>query len=56
MVMIIKNKEQLKVYQDQIQQLIGKKQFNASLFTRKISLKENPVDIQKRLRDEWFKK
>jgi len=53
MVMIIKNKEELKVYQDEIQQIIGKKQFNASLFTCKIAIKENPVDIQKRLRDEW---
>jgi hypothetical protein len=53
MVIVIKKGESKKSIQNKLRKLKGGKGFPASKFTGKIKIDEDPVAIQRRLRDEW---
>ena len=54
MVVILKKGSALSVIQNLIESLKKRhKGFNAHKFCGAIKLKENPIDIQKKMRNEW---
>ena len=53
MVMIIKNGDNVNDIKTKIQNLESNKKFNAYKHLNSMVLHESPLDIQKRLRDEW---
>jgi len=52
MAIIIKKSDQKKAYKKKLAQ-IKTKGFDAGKYLGKLNISENPIDIQKRLRDEW---
>lgn len=56
MVLILKkgaSKQEMKEIDQKLEQLPSRKSMQARDFCGVINLKENPLEIQKKLRDEW---
>ncbi len=53
MVTVIKKKSSIKQIRQALKKLRGSKKNNARKYCGVIKLKENPLVIQKQLRDEW---
>ena len=47
------SQEEMKALEEKLRQLPARKRMEARKYSGTISLKEDPVAIQKKLRDEW---
>ena len=47
------SKQEMRALEEKLQQLPARKQIDASKYSGTIQLKEDPLTIQKKLRDEW---
>ena len=53
MVTVIKKGSDKKEIEEALSKLKSKKKFDAFKYCGTVKLKEDPLDIQKRMRDEW---
>ena len=53
MVTVIKKGSDKKAVEQALSKIKSKKKFDAYKYNGKVKLKEDPLEIQKRMRDEW---